>query len=198
MSDTALKAPFYQALDGVAQGKVADAFQQYGQSLPCRVVAVTGAIVTVAFEIDSDFTLPQVSMPIAGSEYIRLPIQEGCLGVALSASASLGGISGLGTGTASLTPPSNLGALIFQPVGNKNWSEVAGDKLVMYGPAGATIQDEAATSIIAATTAGISMTFGGHSVVISASGVIIDGVPFLTHPHSGVTTGTGVTGPVVP
>lgn len=43
----------------------------------------------------------------------------------------------------------------------------------------------------------ISMTVGGHSIVIDASAVTIDGKPFLPHTHGGVTTGgantTGVT-----
>lgn len=43
----------------------------------------------------------------------------------------------------------------------------------------------------------ISLTVGGHSVVINSSGVTIDGKVFLAHTHSGVQTGSGDTGGVV-
>lgn len=197
MSD-ALRNPYFKRFGQAVQSKISDALQLAGKALPCSVVEVDGSIVTVQFEVTSDFTLPRVMVPVLGSEYIRAPIQAGCKGVVFACDASIGGMSGLGTGTANLTQPANLTALVFTPIGNTGFAPVDPDTLTLYGPAGVTIQDQAATSVIAVTNAGISMTFGGHSVVINASGVIIDGVPFLIHTHVGVTTGTGVTGPVVP
>ena len=41
---------------------------------------------------------------------------------------------------------------------------------------------------------GLTLAFGGKSVVIDSSGVTIDGILFDTHYHTGVTTGTGNTG----
>ena len=47
--------------------------QTKGYALPCRVVSVSGSIVTVAFEIQDDtLTLPQVTIPKAESQWIRL------------------------------------------------------------------------------------------------------------------------------
>lgn len=43
----------------------------------------------------------------------------------------------------------------------------------------------------------ISMTVGAHSVVVSTSAVTIDGKVFLTHQHTGVSTGSGDSGGVL-
>lgn len=42
----------------------------------------------------------------------------------------------------------------------------------------------------------ITLTVGAHALIINTSGITIDGKPFLTHTHTGVQTGTGVSGPV--
>jgi hypothetical protein len=42
----------------------------------------------------------------------------------------------------------------------------------------------------------ISLTVGTKGIVITAAGTMIDGKDFLTHEHTGVQTGGGVTGPV--
>ena len=42
----------------------------------------------------------------------------------------------------------------------------------------------------------ITLQVGGHSIVINASGVTIDGRLFLAHQHLGVQTGGGVSGGV--
>lgn len=147
-------------------------------SLPCHVVAVDGAIVTVSFDVQTDKTLPRVTIPILGSEYVRLPIQagdDGTKGMVVPADAYLGAISGLGGSTVTLLQPGNLGALAFIPIGNKNWFSVDGNVLVMYGPNGVTLRDKAGNTTIDLTGASVTVTRGGVSMVLDNSGVTING-----------------------
>lgn len=200
MADNAQKTPIARSLNLFAERKALDAIQVLGKALPCHVTAVQGQIVTVAFDVDAPFTLPSVTMPIATSVYDWLPVQVGDKGYTAPADAYLGGISGLGGGVASLTQPANLSALVFTPVSNAAWAVPGGDPnmRVVQGPDGVRIQDT--TGAVLATfskTAGISMSFGGHTLVINATGVIIDGRDFINHEHGGVTRGAGVTDGVV-
>ena len=82
MSDIDQKIPFSQSINLFADRKIADALQGYGQSFPCYVTSVDGSIVTVKFDVEvpDGITLPEVTCPVAGSEYIRYPIQPGCKG----------------------------------------------------------------------------------------------------------------------
>lgn len=145
------KTPFARAINRFTEGKVLDFIQLTGKALPCHVTAVVGSIVTVKFDVTSDFTLPDVTCPMFGPQYIRYPIQTGCLGVVLPADVYLGGITGIGGGTADFSLPSNLSALVFMPVANngaldgnnssENWPETENaDALVLYGPDGAIIR----------------------------------------------------------
>ena len=81
MSNNAQKTPFARTQNIFAEKKIADALQLTGKALPCSVVSASGAIITVQFEIQSEFTLPQVTIPLFGPEYIRYPIKAGDSGV---------------------------------------------------------------------------------------------------------------------
>ena len=124
MSSNALKTPFAKSLAEWGTGVTADGIQQLGKALPCSVVeVVSSGIVTVSFEIaGSPYTLPNVTIPIFGSTYIRYPIHVGDLGVAFAADARLGGVSGLGGGVAGLVTPGNLTALMFAWCGSSKWT----------------------------------------------------------------------------
>jgi hypothetical protein len=138
----AQKIPYARALNAAATRKALDAQQLLGKALPCSVVAVSGSIVTVAFQLKSPFTIPNVTMPMFGPQYIRYPTQVGDLGVTLPADVYLGGISGLGGGIADLTLPANLSALVFFPIASTNWSATEdANAVVIYGPDGAILRD---------------------------------------------------------
>jgi hypothetical protein len=153
-------------------------------------------------------------MPVFGPIYIRYPIQVGDKGVTFPIDVYLGGVSGLGGGTADTTLQGNLSTLVWFPVGNSNWPSVNPNALVLQGPDGVVEQDTGGNTTSTLTpngvsvsaketyaiTAGTSITFtvGGHSILINSTGVYIDGVLFLTHTHSGVESGTDDSGPVVP
>ena len=120
----AQKIPFAASLQSFVQQKMEAHQQGLGQIYPCHVTEVNGAIVTVNFDIavESTDSFPPVTMPIAESKYVRLPVQVGDQGIAVAASVRIGGISGLGSGLAPLVTPSNLGALVFVPIGNSGWT----------------------------------------------------------------------------
>ena len=192
------KTPFAQTMNTFAQRKVQDNLQQQGQVLPCSVVAVlhNGTAVTVAFQVDQSlgYTIPQVTMPVAISQYVRIPIQVGDTGIALSASARLGGISGLGSGLAPLNTPSNLGALVFMPISNISLSSIDSTAVVISSAHG--------QSVVTISDTQVSLVQGSTSIVLSGGNVningtlIINGQPYLSHKHTGVKAGTDTSGGV--
>jgi len=139
---TAQKISFQKSLNAIGQARAQDEIRALGRALPCSVVAVNGAIVAVKFEIESDFIIPNVTMPMVGSEYLRLPVQVGDKGVCFGCDASIGHISGLGAPKApDLTQPGNLSALVFFPIGSKLWRSESPDKVTIYAPNGVIIKD---------------------------------------------------------
>lgn len=211
--NNAQKTHFAQTQNEFAEKKIADAIQILGKELPCSVVSVSGSIVTVKFEVQSGFTLPQVTVPLLGAEYIRYPIQSGCPGVVFSADARLGGVSGLGSGVATLGVPANLAALVFMPIGNVNWSATDdADAIVAYGPNGFILRDTGKNCSIVGDTENTTVTaktqlklvVGSASITITNGAIdfegtiTINGESYLGHMHSAVQTGSDNSGPVSP
>lgn len=153
-----LKTPLVKSLSGFAEKKINDAFQLTGKGLPCSVVSVSGAIITVKFEVQNiPFTLPQVTIPLFGPEYIRYPIRPGDKGAVVPFDAYLGGMSGLGGGVADLTQRANLSSLVFLPIGNKLWTSVDPNAVTIYGPNGVVLRDTGSNSIITLTPSSITI-----------------------------------------
>lgn len=201
MSNNALRTPLWQSLPQLIDSRIADAFQKTGKALPCQVIAVTGAIVTIEFTVQSGFTLPNIQVPVGMSKYVQLPIMPGDQGVVFPCDTSIANVSGLGAGVPDLTQPGNLSALVFFPVSNAEWVSLGPGILGLVGPLGFSFSS--GNSSIVATNDALAITFGGHSIILSAAGIAIDGVNFLTHEHTfGTSTGpippAGQTGPVVP
>lgn len=190
MASNAQKTPFVRGINEFAEKKVLDAIQLLGRALPCHVTAVTGQIVTVAFDIsDPSFTLPSVSMPISTSAYDWLPVQIGDKGYTAPADAYMGGVSGLGGGVASLATPANLSALIFTPVSNSNWSVPNANQRVVQGPDGALIRDQQNRASINLTPAAITCTIGDTTFVLTSSGITATTATFTMNGNL-VVTGT--------
>lgn len=203
---SAQKTPLARTLPLFAREVSADEILRAGLGLPGHVTAVNGAIVTVAFDVTGAL-IPEVMMPVAESAYVMLPIQEGDKGVALPAAVYIGGVSGLGNGTADLNVrPANLSALIWFPVGSKLWGGGNPNQVVIAGPNGVVLQDSEGNTIATLTSSTfvlnakttITLEVGGVSIVITSAGITINGINFLQHTHSAVQTGTGTSGPVVP
>lgn len=184
MSGNQQKTPLARTLNRFAENKVASALQLQGRALPCRVESVSGQIVTVSFQVNSKYTLPKVTIPVASPTYIRLPIQVGDLGMVMPSDVRLGGISGLGSGLPDLSLPANLSALVFVPVANKNWPASAdANALDLNGPNGVILRDTASNSTITLepntiTVNGkqtVTIEVGGISIVLNSSGITIHG-----------------------
>lgn len=167
------KTPIAQSLTRVAVKRINDAMQQFGRALPCSVVAIDGAIVTVKFEVNTHFTLPKITIPLFGPEYIRYPIQVGDKGFTVPADVFLGSISDLGIGTADLSTPGNLSALVFFPIGSKNWDAVDPNSVTIYGPNGVVLRDTGSNSTIVLTPSSIILT-GQDSVTIVSGGASME------------------------
>jgi hypothetical protein len=178
-----IKTPLGETLNRIAIEVAKTVIQQLGKALPCSVVAVDGQIVTVKFEISTEFTIPQVTVPIAGAEYIRFPTQVGDTGVCFPASAYLGGITGLGGGIAGLTQPMNLEALVFFPIGKTSFFVVNPNALVLYGPDGVVLRDTGNRANMTLIPTMITMSLGSSilqmtttTITLDADNVIINGM----------------------
>lgn len=200
MSDNALKTHVAWSLNAFGRRVANNHGWHEPKDLPCHVVKVAGQIVTVAVDVqNSPFTLPQLEVPILTSNYDWIPVQVGDKGWLSSSDAYLGGVTGLGGGTADLVRRGNLSTLVYTPVSNKAWQPRSGDasKREVVGPNGAYIADTSGKATITVDkNQGITLSFGGHSVVINSTGVVIDGKVFLQHEHTDVTRGSDDTGPV--
>jgi hypothetical protein len=218
----AQKTPLSRTLNVFAQRKVLDEIAKRGRSLPGTVLSVSGPIVTVNLDVDGE-TLPQVTMPLFGPEYIRYPVQQNDKGVCFPVDISIASVSGLGNGTADDTLQGNLSTLVWFPIGNQNWAVPPGsdaNTLAAYGHLATLLLDSlTGNSSVKLTSTGITLTFGSasitmnssgitlqfgsKSVVISSSGVSVEGREFLTHDHlpgtyvAGSTAVTGTSGTVV-
>ena len=182
------KRPLSRTLNEFVNSSISTANNKLGQILPCRVTAVNGAIVTVNFEIEAgNQTFAPVTCPIAESTYVRLPVQVGDFGICISADVRLGGISGLGLGKAPLGLPSNLGGLVFVPIGNKNWSAVDPNAVNINAPNGAVIRDTNNHATITLTPTQITIVRGSSNITINDSGITID------NPNTGVTINGNLT-----
>lgn len=169
--DNSKRTPLLYSLTNFIDKRVDTAKQLDGKFLPCSVAAIsqptTGnsiPIVTVNFELASDFTLPQVTMPVIGSEYIRYPVRVGDKGICISADTSIGNITGLGATTSTLTQPGNLSSLVFVPVGNVNFSAWPISDLVLYSLA--------TGAFITISPTVITLQSGACQITLNSSGVM--------------------------
>ncbi len=188
MANDHLKTPYGQRANELATKRAMDAIQGTGRALPVSVVSGNGTFVLVKFELQSEFTLPQVRVPVLTSEYFRMPIQPGCRGVVISADYYLGGVSGLGGGVANTTTQSNLGALVFAPIGTTEFPSVPDGVAVVYGPQGVVIRN-------ASGSASMTISAAGRIDFVTTGGVWMNGIRVdQTHRHGGVQIGGGVSG----
>ena len=180
-------------LNRFAVRRALERIQSTGRALPCRVTAISGQIVTVSFEVSSDtWALPPVTIPVATSSYVFLPIQVGDKGITLPGDVSLGALSGLGTGTPVLGQnPSNLSSLVFVPVSNASWTPPQGaDIITTQGPGGFSAQSvDGSVSVVGIKGGNLTATAFGYTVVISSSGITLT-APTVTIDGNLVVSGT--------
>ena len=182
------KKHFSQSVGSFAAKVTTDLLQLTGKTLPARIEAVSGQFVTCSIQIKCGFALPQVTVPVATSEYIRQPWQVGDTGVLRAVDARIDYVSGQDTAPGDLTQPGNLSSLVFEPIANKAFTLLDGNTLIMYGPNGVKIGNKTMTCFISITNTGISVT------VPSGGDFTVNGISALHHTHGGVQTGAGNTG----
>ena len=102
------------------------------ESLPCSIVSISDnwAMVRVKFELE-DKQLPEVEMPVFMFGKVRFPIAVGDKGVARASNRYLGGVSGLGGGTANSAIIGNLTGLVYEPISNTEWVQVKTEYLTV-------------------------------------------------------------------
>lgn len=183
-----------------ADQKIADAMQMAGKVLPASVVSRSGNMVTVSFLLrDIPFMLPQVTLPLFGPQYIRYPMQPGDRGIVIPADTYLGGASGQGGGTADLTQPANLSALVFLPISHTEWENVDGQVLTLYGPEGVTIRDAGSKTTFLLTPESITIATPDQFKVTVGSTVLTltNGSWSLTGQSGTLTDGQASTSPAI-
>nr|WP_109212691.1 hypothetical protein [Klebsiella michiganensis] len=168
---------FAKSMNNFAEEKIAEAMQLVGKVLPATIVKQSGKMVTVSFSLTNiPFTLPQVTIPLFGPQYVRYPMQPGDRGIVIPADTYIGGMSGLGGGVADLTQPANLSALVYLPISHTEWQDVDGQVLTVYGPEGVTLRDSGSNttfllkpdSIAISTPDSFTVTVGGTVFSLTA------------------------------
>jgi hypothetical protein len=171
MADNYGKLWLQGSINANATNRALEAIQATGRALPCRVTAVSGSIVTVAFEVTGTWTLPHLELPKAESQWLRAPTQVGDFGLTMPADTFLGAVSGIGSGTADLgVDYGNLSTLVFVPIASTNFPSAPDPKKAwIYGPNGAVLSDAAQTvSVVPDHDAGtVTVTAGSFSFVVA-------------------------------
>jgi hypothetical protein len=171
MATDHLKTPLARSLPAGVTAQIMDAVQLTGKALPCHVIAVEGALITVAFDVSGLYTLPTVTIPLFGPEYVRYPIKATDLGVVIPCDARLGYTSGQGGGIPDLSTPGNLESIFFMPLGNKNWVAVDPAQVTIYAPNGVTIRDTGSGATVVLHPTSIVATIGSTSVAMDGSSI---------------------------
>ncbi len=179
-------------LNRLAIRRALEQIQSTGRSLPCKVQAVNGQIVTVTFDVQSDvWALPPVTIPIASSVYDWIPVQVGDPGITMPCDVSIAPISGLGGSQAVLGETvGNLSSLMFVPVSNISLTPPGGDpnKRVMQGPTGFISQITGGATSVAGDSSSLTFAVGSITEVMSSSGVT-----FTVGSTTEVITTSGIT-----
>lgn len=186
MSDNFQTLWLQDAINQHTTSRALQIVQETGRALPCKVKAVNGSLVTVDFECTftvtqdgqaSPITLPEVTLPIAMSQWLRVPVQIGDVGITQPADTFLGGISGQGSGVADLqTDYGNLSTLVFVPIAATSFpTSPDANKAWINGPNGALLSsaDQSVSVSCDKTTGKITLTAGGIVLVLDkASGTV--------------------------
>jgi len=194
MTNNVQKTPLVDTLNRFTRGKIGSAAEILDKAMPATLVSMdeSNTIVTIQFEIDSVYTIPQVTCPIGFPEFIRLPLYAGMKGYVVPANYYMGGMSGLGGGRAQLTRMANLANCVWMPVGNKdNLPTPNKDAAVLYGPDGAILTNKDSVEVVG----GASQTFNGVTIKVDGKGnVIIYGAKSISTDVQGYGARTRFTG----
>jgi hypothetical protein len=198
------KIPFQEAMNTWARAKLASFKDSLPKSVPATLVSLdpTHTIATVNIEIDSQFTIPHITMPLFGPEWIRWPLKKGTKGVVLSANYYIGEMSGLGTGRAHMVAQGSLSTGVFFPIGNVDFEDDAyPDSTWVYGPEGVVLSDPERNSVLEVTGTELSYVLDNYEnihvdqdkLVLKFGGVNGDLASIVMSPEGLVLTSLGNT-----
>jgi len=146
MADDSQKSPLIKNLQYYVQAMIDHALETLGKSLPCTVSSVddTGTVVTVDIDVqDPVQQFPQLTVPVLYPRYVRFPIQPGDPGMLVPCDVYLGGVSGLGGGTATMAPQGNLSAVGFLALGGGELRPADDPEATeINGPNGVILRDD--------------------------------------------------------
>ena len=167
MVENSRKLPLGRSLLAIARQKALDHIHATGQPLPGHIVSVKGSVVKIAFDVASQFNLPQVVIPIIESLYSRGGHRVGDKGFAGAAAVTTTHISGLGpTSAPGLAAPGNLAGLQWHPLGHAQWPDTGG-KRIAQGPAGAVSMTLDGKNQVAALPGKVVLQANGVSVAVT-------------------------------
>lgn len=193
-----LKTPWYSSIGGATRALIDEAFQLTGRGLPCHVVGVSGALITVQFDVNTIFTLPEITVPLFGPEYIRYPIKDGDKGVVVPVDTPVSYTSGQGGGIPDLSSPANLEGLWFMPIGNKNWVPVDSSAVTIYAPNGVTLRDTNSGDVLVLHPSQFTITIGSTVIQMDSSSITMTATTFTVNAptimlNGQLAQGTGAT-----
>lgn len=192
------KYPFNVALSEMMGRKTADNNAIGGRLLPAHVVAVSGQIVTIKFDVlpEQGVVYPSVTVPVATFPYIRYPIQVGDKGMTLCAEVSLANQCGMGKGLPSRAAPPSMAALFFIPLAHVNYSEVDPNKITLYGPDGAILRTEGFESSITVDKTSITEK-AANTITLEAPDIFLKGNIWLEGPIQQLAGGGATTAKLI-
>jgi hypothetical protein len=175
------KLPFAQNIASAMDFQNQSFDQQFGWELPCSVKSVSddGLQVTVSFQVQaSQYNLPDITIPVASSQYIRAPIQKGDTGVTKKVDVDLTYIAGLQDGVPNFATVGNLASvLFFQPLTTTKWPDNPNINAAwVYGPDGVILQDTDGNSIATINhdaSKGITLVVGDNNVTVNSSKAVL-------------------------
>jgi hypothetical protein len=180
MSDNAFVTPLWRSLPSHARKQVQDGVQKTPKAIPVSVVSVQGELVTVKVEAQGNYTIEQFQVAQGYSEWMRGATQVGDKGYVTAADFYIGGMTGLGGGTADYRDRANLTPMVFFPVSQKTFPHNPTrdfNALFLNGMTGTVNQDTGGKSVhtvhptngITSTTQTGNVTHNsGQSIVATA------------------------------
>jgi hypothetical protein len=127
------------------------------RALPVTVAKQMGEHVQVNADLKGNFTIPKWEISQGFSQWIRLPTQENDQGLLLLADHYLGGHTNLGGGTASYYSQPNLTPAVFIPTSRSDWSSRDYNAVLINGPNGVVLQDQAGNCVVTINKTSITL-----------------------------------------
>lgn len=189
MSGNVQKTPLARSLPNIGAKRANDLGQTEPKSFPVTVKSVDGHLLTVTINVNGDeVQIPDITIPQTHSQWIREPTQVGDQGMITIPDGYMGGVSGLGGGTADLYPRANLTNAHYQPTSRDAFPAMPDPNAVyLNGPNGVILESTGGACRITLTPSGIQFKVGATTYSFSATTMIVAGADIQT--DGGITAG---------